>query len=332
MRVEKLHSNLHSSYNAFLESMPTMLYYSLPFKNLLEDFLQCDSHYVVALEGDKIRGILPLMSKNGLYGEVLNSLPFYGSNGGIIAENADAYFVLREYYNSFASTFASANYIQNPLIAESGGISHDFIDKRLSQWTKLMDKDSLFASFAPSARRNIKKALRENIKVTTTREIDFLYQTHRENILANNGIPKEKIFFEKIAKYFSDREYKIYMAFYNDKPIAALLLFYFRGIVEYYTPATLVEFRDLQALPLLIYAAMVEAYECGFEWWNWGGTWESQESLYKFKEKFGGAEKCYNYYCKLNNQEILNAKASELLREYPYFYVVPFDRLRKNEI
>lgn len=331
MRVEKLHFRLHSSYNTFLESMSATLYYSLPFKNLLEDFLQCSSHYMVALEGDKVCGILPLMSKNGLYGEVLNSLPFYGSNGGIIANNAEASFLLRESYNQLASVFASANYIQNPLIIESGGILHDFVDRRLSQWTKLVDRDSLLASFAPSARRNIKKALKENIKVAITREIDFLYQTHRKNILANNGIPKEKRFFEKIAKYFENTEYKIYMAFYNNKPIAASLLFYFGGIVEYYTPATLLEFRNLQALPLLIYIAMVEAYESGCQWWNWGGTWRSQESLYKFKEKFGAMEKRYNYYCKLNNQKILNAEASELLREYPYFYVVPFSILRESE-
>lgn len=331
MRVEKLHSALYNSYNAFLDSTPSMLYYSLPFKNLLEDFLQCDSHYLVALEGDRICGILPLMSKNGLYGEVLNSLPFYGSNGGIIANDAESYYLLREYYNQFASTFASANYIQNPFMKEPSGILCDFIDRRVSQWTKLRDKDSLMALFAPSARRNIKKALKENIKVATTSKIEFLYQTHRENILANNGIPKERAFFETISKHFSDKEYQIYMAIYDEKPIAALLLFYFGGIVEYYTPATLLEFRNLQALPLLIYTAMVEAYECGFEWWNWGGTWESQESLYKFKEKFGGVEKCYNYYCKINNQEILNSKASVLLQEYPYFYVVPFGALKGVE-
>ncbi|WP_273213591.1 peptidoglycan bridge formation glycyltransferase FemA/FemB family protein [Helicobacter rodentium] len=331
MRVEKLHPHLHNSYNAFLESMPTMLYYSLNFKKLLEDILHCDSHYMVALEGDKVCGILPLMSKSGSYGEVLNSLPFYGSNGGIIANNMEASFILRECYNQFASTFASTNYIQNPLTIESSGILHDFVDRRLSQWTKLKDKDALFASFASSARRNIKKSLRENIKVTTTKKIDFLYQTHRENILANNGIPKEKIFFEKISKCFKDGEYKIYAAFYNDKPIAALLLFYFGGIVEYYTPATLLEFRNLQALPLLVYIAMVDAYGKGYQWWNWGGTWGSQESLYRFKEKFGAIEKHYNYYCKLNNQDILNAKASELLREYPYFYVVPFSALKESE-
>ena len=216
MQLKVLNSSLEGSYNTFLNTNSnTRLYYSLHFKSLLYDFLGAKSHYVVAVDRNRVNGILPLMIKGGKYGEVLNSLPFYGSNGGIIANNMEASFILRECYNQFASTFASSNYIQNPLTIETSGILHDFVDRRLSQWTKLKDKDSLFASFAPSARRNIKKALRENIKVTTTREIDFLNQTHSKNILANNGIPKEKIFFEKIVKCFKDEEYKLRSALFK---------------------------------------------------------------------------------------------------------------------
>lgn len=331
MQILELDSKLHMLYNEFLnKSNGNMLYYSLPYKKLLEDFLKCGSHYLVAYDRGKVCGILPLMYRKGRYGEVLNSLPFYGSHGRILADNDDAYYLLMDGYNNIVKNYVSANYISNPLVnnCHIKKPIYDFIDIRLGQWTFLGDQKKLMESFDASAIRNIYKAQRNNIKIVKTNNIDFLYQTHRDNMKQINGIHKEKEFFEKISKNFMNKNYEIYMALYGETPISALLLFYFGEIVEYYTPATLFEYRTLQGLPLLIFNAMKEAYNKGYKMWNWGGTWKQQEGVYRFKKKFGAIEKEYEYYIKINNKEILNLSKEELLREYPYFYVIPFERLK----
>lgn len=334
MQISLLDTTLTSQYNEFLNSCDNvMIYYSLSFKELLEDTLKCKPYYLVVLDKNRICGILPLMSRNGKYGEVLNSLPFFGSNGGILADNDEARICLLEAYNEHCKNFASTTYITNPFLEDSAiamlkeALPHDFIDSRIGQITRLVPEELLLKSFAPSARRNIAKAHRNGISVKLSQDFEFLYRTHFENITSISGIPKPKEFFERLAKICNEKEYKLYIAEFQEKPIAALLCFYYGDVVEYYTPALLGEYRTLQALPLILSRAMNEAYDNGYQWWNFGGTWALQDGVYRFKSKFGAHDRTYYYYTLLNNKDILNSTKEELLAEYPYFYVLPFQYL-----
>lgn len=133
-----------------------------------------------------------------------------------------------------------------------------------------------------------------------------------------------------IDKHFvGGQDYNIYIAKLNGEKIGALLLFYYNETVEYFTPAAVSEYRNVQALPLIVYQAMCEANQKGFKWWNWGGTWLTQDGVYKFKNKFGAVDKEYKYFIKVNNQDIYNSTKEELLSEYENFYTIPFDRLTK---
>lgn len=331
MQVSLLNATLTSQYNEFLNHCNNaMVYYSLSFKRLLEDTLQCNSHYLVALNQDKICGILPLMLRGGRYGEILNSLPFYGSNGGILADNDEARDCLLEAYNEYCKNFASATYITNPFLEDSAiaipkeSLPYDFVDSRIGQIATLLPEEELLKSFAPSARRNIAKAIRNGISIKLSQDFEFLYQTHFQNITSINGIPKPKYFFESLLKCCDNKEYKLYVAEFQGETIAGLLCFYYGNVVEYYTPALLGEYRTLQALPLIVFRAMNEAYNNGYKWWNFGGTWALQDGVYRFKSKFGACDRLYHYYTLLNNKDILNSTKEELLVEYPYFYVLPF--------
>jgi len=41
-------------------------------------------------------------------------------------------------------------------------------------------------------------------------------------------------------------------------------------------------------LPLIIYKAMQDSIENHYIYWNWGGTWTNQTSLYNFKKTTAG--------------------------------------------
>ena len=64
-----------------------MVYYIIKYKHFIENLLNVESHYLIAVDNNQIQGILPLMIQNGKFGNVINSLPFYGSNGGISSTN-----------------------------------------------------------------------------------------------------------------------------------------------------------------------------------------------------------------------------------------------------
>jgi hypothetical protein len=339
MYIKKLEKKEYEKYENFLLSFnESLLYYSTKYKELLENFLKIKGDYLLAVdENENIQGVLPLMKKEGKFGIIINSLPFYGSNGGILFKNQEAFNILLDYYNELANSVSGSVYITNPLLNNfSKDLNYDLIDKRIGQWTFIGYKENIeeniMNSFHYKTRNMIRKAEKNNVQVEIDNsEIDFLYETHYENITSIGGKAKEKNFFELIDKYFEKgKDYNIFIARLNGEKIGALLLFYYNKTVEYFTPAVVKKYRTYQPTSLIIYKAMINAAKKGYKWWNWGGTWFSQEGVYRFKKRFGAIDKEYKYFIKINNKDIYNSTKEELLEEYKDFYVIPFDKLGDN--
>lgn len=343
MRVEILTPSLISYYENYIRGKEHCLfYYSTKYKNFLKKLLNCEEEYLLAVEGlNEIRGILPLMYIEVGELRIYNSLPYYGSNGGIVADNKEAYTKLLKAYNEIAcnTKTLSSTVIQNPFLRQDSiDYVYNFQDSRIAQITNISlegEKDSkeFLERVDPSARRNIKKAIREGIKIELDHtQLNRLREIHQANILALGGIPKSNTFFDLIPHYFSPNEdYDLYVAKKDDTIIAGLLVFYFGKTVEYFTPAIDSQFRTYQPLSLLIITAIKEAAQKGFKWWNWGGTWESQKGVYKFKKKWGAADFKYFYYTQLNDLSILNWSQDKILKSFQNFFVVPFKYLERNK-
>ena len=91
MKIDMLTQKDKVDYLKFLNSFEySLFYYSIEYKIFLENLLGCQSEYFLVKQEDKIIAVLPLMKKKGKYGLVYNSLPFYGSNGGILSHDKKA--------------------------------------------------------------------------------------------------------------------------------------------------------------------------------------------------------------------------------------------------
>jgi hypothetical protein len=336
MQIVEFNDSYSGRYEDFLNSSNTsLLYYSLKYKMFLEELLNCKSRYLLALEKDKIIGVLPLMEKNGAFGKVINSLPFYGSNGGALSNDLSVRTALYKSLDNIVAdeSISAATVVTHPLLQpKDNPIKYDFIDERIGQWTPLKTTEvESMTIFDSSTRRNIRKAMKSDIKIKIDNNAwQFLEETHLDNMKAIGGNAKGHDFFVMAQKHFNAGEdYNIYIAELDNKPVAAILLFYYNKTVEYFTPVTIDSAKNLQPTALIIRTAMVDAAKKGFTWWNWGGTWKSQDGVYRFKKKWGAQDFPYKYFTKLNNQDILEQSADTLLKEYPDFFVVPFDVLKK---
>ena len=341
MKVINLDSVDAKLYEQFLlEDEGNMIYASLKYKGFLEKILECTSNYMVAVQGNKIEGVLPLMIKNGKYGKVINSLPFYGSHGGVISRNEEAIKVLSDFYNQFIDdeNVLASNMVENPLMPNGAqqNVLHNEQDVRISQITPLnipiesSYKESLIMSFHYKTRNMIRKAIKNSVVSAVDNDaFDFLEEVHIENMNAISGKPKSSAFFNEIKTFFvKDKDYRIYTATKDGEVIAALLLLYYNKTVEYFTPVIKAEFRSLQPMSVLIYDAMVDAFSNGYENWNWGGTWGTQEGVYRFKNRWNTKNLEYKYYVQINDQKVFNLPKEGLLSEYSDFYVVPFSKLK----
>lgn len=341
MEIVSLTPETEELYEKFLTSQSdALLYYSLSFKNFLENLLGCKANYRIALEDGEIVGVLPLMVKSGPWGEVINSLPYYGSNGSIFAANDKAYSALCQEFDNVASqaNVAAAMVVTHPFRqSEASPVQCNFEDDRIGQLTELPDKNvmdveaEILSMIDGSTRRNIRKAQKSGVDVLVDCDAwDFLQTVHVDNMAMIGGLAKTNEFFSLAKACFNANEdYRIYVATREGKMVSALLLFYSGCAVEYFTPVTVSEERSYQPLAAIILRAMVDAVELGYKWWNWGGTWKAQEGVYKFKKKWNASDFPYRYYIQLNNKEVLERTAEEVLESYPGFYLVPFSELKR---
>ena len=340
--VEELTPELEESYDGFLRARAdSLLYQSLRYRSLLKAHLGCADHYLVALEGGQTRGVLPLMWTGDPDARVWNSLPYYGSNGGVLAATDAVREALLDAYAEIAGSAGtvSSTVATNPFLADPGPAPlHNLVDRRISQHTPIAfqgdPEQGVMALIDGSARRNVRKALQSGMIVDVDPDaMSDLARIHRENILSIGGLPKELRFFETVQAIFEPgRDYDLWVARHASEVVAALLVFYWSETAEYFTPAVEQRFRPLEPMALVLLRAMSAASRRGMRRWNWGGTWESQTGVFRFKRKWGAVAKPYPYYTQLNDRSVLTWRRERFAEQFPHFFVTPFSALQPSGV
>jgi hypothetical protein len=345
IEVRSLAPGDESAYDAFVRRHPAgLFYYGIAYRDLVASHLYCQHDYQIALEDGNIHGALPVMWRDDDGGRIYNSLPFYGSHGGPLAATVEIERALwaRWHELTTAAGTLSATVVTNPLQPPAQPPAHTFVDERISQMTSLPRpplgdrstvEDAVLASIDGSARRNVRKALRLGVTVERgrteiPRRLQQLATLHGENMRALGGTAKPPDFFAAIERHFTPPEdFDVYVAHCDGRVAAALLLFTVGDTVEYFTPAVDANYRSYQPLAAILYSAMTDAVERRAQRWNWGGTWVTQTTLFRFKRKWGAVESRYRYFVTLNDESLLRARSVDLQERFPGFYVVPFRAL-----
>jgi hypothetical protein len=320
--------------------------------NLLKRYLNAEDVSFAVMTGETMIGYLNVLVKSGPLGNVANSSPFYGSNGGIILDRTLSEEVqlrirqkIIEFYYQLENdrSIDLTCLITNPLYKDDEfyrqNFSHDLEDFRIGQLTPLPGSvDLIFPAIHSKTRNLVRKAQNSGFQVKTTQakeDVAFLYDTHKENMEEIGGKAKEKDYFEQLM-FSSDYPWKLWIASREDERAAAMLLYTYGGIIEYVTPVIKKKFRSDQPLSLLIYEAMKTAVDNGARWWNWGGTWKTQDGVYHFKNRWGALDLRYYYFIRFRTAEatnrFLSATKDALLDSYPYFFTVPFEQLRQPAV
>jgi len=348
--IDILSGQYEKQYEVFLKrDSQTLFYHSNRFRHFLGKLLKADDHYFLAIKGGEIVGALPAFLVTGPLGNTLNSLLFFGSNGGILEFEGNTHVQLRllEAFQHYArerhcvsSTIITSPFQSGPQIYASFFQGVSPAESRIGQVTELPSgqdglEERLMESFHPFTRRMIRKALKHNILVGEAYDEEthrFLTRVHQDNMKQKGGKSKPLSFFRLFPAFFdAGVDYKIWTARLNGKMVAALLLFYFNKTVEYYIPAILPEYRSLQPQSLIICRAMLDASLRGYNYWNWGGTWPTQERLYRFKKRWNTQNRPYFYYNQIYDNRILQYSKEDHLHAFPYAYVVPFARLAADQ-
>lgn len=349
--VRNLSDEDDSRYQALIDSSNlSTIHHSLKYRDLLRAALgPSRDFYLGAFEDEKLVAALPLFRAEGPLGAVYNSLPFFGSHGGLVfaddchneeaasqikdrlifqlqAENALACTVIEPLFSASPSKFDSPDWMKS--------------QERLGQFNLFQQAEippfqpgDLLTKLPPKRRWDVRKAKKNGFAVTHgggDQEFSILEALHLESMERVGGIPKNPSFFNGLRETFEyDQDYRIYLAELQGEVVSALLVLFFKDTVEYFLPATKSASLSLQPMSLLIFTAMQDAVvEKNSTIWNWGGTWQTQLGVYEFKRGWGASELKYSYWTFVNRESEITLHSKENYIEwYPNFFVYPFQEL-----
>lgn len=296
-------------------------------------------------ERGQVLGVLPFaqLDRPGV-GTVINSLPWYGSHGGCLLAEGESVATrtamlacFRDYLDGL-SGLLSATIILTPLEQAHVDQYCEILrpvtsDRRIGQVTELpVDGNALETRLLQKTRNLVRKALRQSFVLSVEDDDsawNFLYLTHAENMAGIGGKAKPREHFQALRRSIPESRRRLYVAHLEGEPVAGLLLLYHNRTVEYITPVIKQAYRSAQPLSFLIWHAMLDAISAGFGWWNWGGTWASQQSLHHFKEGWGAEDRPYTYLVCASSEgrERLAMHKHMLADLFPYYYAYPYAEL-----
>ena len=310
--------------------------------------LQChlpgsEPHHLAAFLNGEMVAVMPAMKmcvKN--LGCVSNSSPFYGSHGGVYTKLKDekrrecVKALLESYKLECKSSGCITSNVVEPLGNKDYSLYREILqpwktDNRISQLIKdiVNDEDQMMSRYQSKTRNMVRKAIKEGIKVRQTQKADslgFLYQVHTENMLAIGGRPKSKSFFDLILTYLEpEKDWTIFEAYIGTECISSLLVLFFGDNAEYFTPVICSNYRSAQPMSLIVHFAILESAKRGYKYFNFGGTWKSQEGVYRFKKRWDATDIPYTYYINkyVENAIIFKMKPSTLLDSFYGYYIYP---------
>jgi len=318
-----------------------LVHYSSAYARFLARALPgAELHRLAAYDRERLVGVLPFATKEDpALGRVLNSLPFFGSHGGAFVDAAhpaarEIEAALHDSLGAKAALreFASVTVIENPLcpidprpLADCGIV---VVDDRIGQISPLPHtgdiEAQLFAQFDGKTRNMVRKGQAQGQSVARCDDLEsvaWLQGVHEKSIRALGGIPKPlAIFRHLLAEFPLGSAARLYVGLIGGRRVAGLLLLLYGQTVEYFTPVVNEEDRDKQVLSHVIFHAMAELAREGFVRWNWGGTWRSQEGVYRFKQRWGATDRVYRYFNRCDAG--LRAVPRETLASaFPFFYL-----------
>lgn len=319
----------------------TMIYSSRSFWRFLETALGIEVEVLVVEENARPVGFLPFCTSAGPGGTVINSLPWYGTHGGCTMDPSASAQARNQLLQAFRALVVERNAVVSCVVLSPFEVLHEKGYVEALQPTARDDRTGMFLplvadpveqmSFMHQKTRNaLRKAQRQALEIVdddSDEAWEFLQRTHQENITALGGKPKPPAHFAALRRAIPPHLRRLAVAHHDQTMVGALLTLQFNSTVEYFVPAVRHEFRTTQAMSLLIWESMRRAAKDGFGWWNWGGTWKSQHSLYLFKSRWGGIDLPYSYLISSSPDARLDslAVAERMMSEHPYFYIHPLE-------
>jgi len=289
------------------------IYHTLAWRKVTEEGFGHRPYYLRAKNSTgRIAGVLPMFFVGGLFGRRLVSMPMR-DRGGVLAENHDVSRQLIEKAKTLTKNH-DCKFLElrttTPLehaIQEACGLQleQNWITTRIdlsvgleALW-KAIDKDA--------ARWAVNKARRLGSKVTMDNSksgIELFYKLFVRTRMDMGIPPFPKELFEAIWQHLiQPGKANLFIVWHEETPTNAMInLLSGKSFIPAYA-APQRQWRKYYPSDLMFWHTIEWAVQNGFEVYDFGADSHRQESLLRFKRKWGGVHESLYYYYALNGIE-----------------------------
>ncbi|HMO17855.1 MAG TPA: FemAB family PEP-CTERM system-associated protein [Oligoflexia bacterium] len=273
-------------------------------------------------ESGNIKGVLPLfLVKSLIFGSALISVPYL--NGGGVVVSSDHSFEKLEIDDVWRSLLEAATGLIKSPDNSSNGVSARYIELRcrekldhlnaLSNFEERSHKvamilslnlepESLFSSFPPKLRSQIRKPTKEGCiaesylgNEVSSQQINDFYSVFSQNMKSLGTPVYSKKLFWRTLNAFRDKS-RLTIVRYKDEPIAAGITVGLNNVVEIPWASSLRKYSKIAPNMLLYWEIIKQSCQDGYSFFDFGRS-SVGAGTFKFKEQWGSVPvPLYWYY------------------------------------
>ena len=282
-----------SDWEAYISShADATSYHRWQWREVFERAFRHQSTYLVARDGERIVGVLPLVEfRNPLFGAYAVSLPFV-NYGGVLADDEPA---------------AHALAARAIALARERGWTHvelRHLRQRFPTWPSKRHKVAMWLTLPPSGellwdaldrkvRNQVRKAQKSGCIVEEggAALLPDFYKVFARN-MRDLGTPVYgKVFFDEIVRAFPD-DTRVFVVRIGTEPIAASITVGWRQRVEVPWASALRRHNDKSPNTLLYWTMLRWAVERGFTTFDFGRS-TPNEGTFHFKRQWGAEPRAF---------------------------------------
>ncbi|HKI77818.1 MAG TPA: peptidoglycan bridge formation glycyltransferase FemA/FemB family protein [Ignavibacteriaceae bacterium] len=242
--------------------------------------------YHITKSHDKITGILPLMEvRSFLTGKRGISLPFSDFSNPLVTDSVQFNQLLesaKEYGRKSNWKYLEINGAQSFLPAGT----HSYLE-----YEHIIDldgnEDNLFSGFDSTTKRNIRKAIKENVKVYQDHSLEAVNQFYKLNSITRqrHGLPPQPYSFFKnlYTIIIKNNSGTIFLAEKDNEILAGAVYLHIGKKALYKFGASNMNYQKLRANNLVMWEAIKWYNSNGYSEFSFGKTEPDNEGLRRFK-------------------------------------------------
>jgi FemAB-related protein (PEP-CTERM system-associated) len=287
-----------------MRSDTASLFHLTGWKDAVERVFGHKPHYLMAVNDEKIRGILPLFEmKSRLFGHALVSVPF-GVEGGISADDEDSYLLLKSSAENLANLIG-VHYLElrqpNILAGEHDGSDSlnnpGWLSKDLYvsfQRPIFATVDENFNAIPRKQRRMIRQGEKFGLRSRTagSEDLEMFYHIYAGNVRDLGSPVYPKSFFETLMETFTDSF--ILSVWKDDRMVAGVLTFAFKDVLMPYYGGSRRDYFQYAVNDFMYWELMKYGCEKGYKVFDFGRS-KKDTGPYHFKRHWGFEPQGFNY-------------------------------------